>query len=91
MNALDLLAILREAPLALGVVTSLFMVWRLDRRLHALLAQQRAELAACKEAYRREIARVTAPPRPVVLVPYPPPLEQVGGYRVAPRPSPPPS
>ncbi len=94
MNSIDMLAILREATLALGVASALFMVWRLDRRLHALLAQHRAELAECEQTYRRELARLTAPPRPVVLAPYPPPLEQVGGYRVAPReaaPSPPPS
>ncbi len=94
MNALDMLALMRDAPLALGVALALFMVWRLDRRLHALLAQHRAELAECEQTYRRELARLTAPPRPVVLAPYPPPFEQVGGYRVAPRdapPSPPPS
>lgn len=94
MSALDLLAILREGPLALGVVTALVMVWRLDRKLHALLDRHRAELAACEQAHRRELDRLTEAMRPAPLVPYPPPLEQVGGYRVAPReapPSPPPS
>ena len=92
--SIELIVAMREGLLAAGVVLALIMVWRIDRQLHALLDHHRAELAACERAHRREIARGTEAMRPAPQPPYPPPLEQVGGYRVAPReapPSPPPS
>ena len=91
MSILDLFGLLHDGMLVLGISTAMAMSWKLHRRLDALQDRHRAELHELDLAHRRELARLAMWVTPQPLAPYPPPLEQVGGYRVAPRPSPPPS
>lgn len=92
MSAVDLFGLLHDGLLVLGLGTTTSPSWKLHRRLDALQDRHRAELHELDLAHRRELARIAAQGALAKLLqPYPPPLEQVGGYRVAPRPSPPPS